>query len=84
MPNLHPQNFSHTKLYRSLKQTFQKKKIPLFLFRNLIQDLRFNYGLVDWDASDIGAAFSWEASIQGHLFWAELYHLIQVFPIKRD
>lgn len=78
-----PQNYAHTKLYRELKTVFRNKGIPRNLFVATIQQIKHVGNGVNWNARDVGGAFEWATSPQGHDFWAELHSLIVTFPMRK-
>lgn len=83
-----PQNFAHTKLYRSLKDKFQQKRIPRELFKQTIWQLKRAYRHdsrnVDWSKSRLSSCMHWGSTIQGHDFWSDLDRAIETFPNRQD
>lgn len=81
-------NFAHTKLYRELKATFKRKRIPRELFKATIQQLKrahyANPNLINWNNGRLTGCMHWGTSIQGHDFWNELERAIETFPQPRD
>ncbi len=81
-------NLAHTKLYRELKATFKRKRIPRELFKATVQQLkRAHYAnpmLINWNNGRLSGCMHWATSIQGHDFWCDLDRAIETFPAPRD
>lgn len=82
------QNYAHTKLYRETKKVFKNRQIPRELFKQTIMHIKAADAHplvnVNWNASNIRAAFSWHDSPQGGDFWMELERMIHTFPPKKQ